>query len=298
MVVTFDRELHRRQAFTSDMRLISDALDEIGTLTGAAVSAETQRRDAMRSIERAQDITEAWSHADFYAKSRYHELGLSIDSLKKLVGSLAGLPGRKALLYVSDGIPMAAGEDMFHLVDQRYPKQSGGKLRANRYNARTRFRELIAQANANRVTFYTLEAAGLDFHSSLSAEQAGSGGATGGSHIDVDFVRDTNRQTTLMMMARDTAAWRPSTPTTLPVRSIAWPRDFNSYYSLGYQPAFREEGRYHDIKIKVKRRGLKLRYRTGYRDKTAETAGRRRHPGVSILWLGAQSSRHRATSHW
>ncbi len=271
MLVTYDRELHRRHPFTTNMLAISESLDDILTVTGSAVSTETARRDAMRRIERAESLSEAWSHADFYAKSRHHELGLSIDALKKLVGSLAGLPGRKALLYVSDGLPMTAGEDIFYLIDERFTTQSAGKLQANRYSARRRFRELIAQANANRVTFYTLEAAGLDFHSSLSAEQRGSGAVTGGSHIDVDFVRDTNHQTTLMMMARDTGGLATFNSNNITGALDRMAADFGSYYALGYQPARREEGRYHRIEVKVKRRGLKVRHRNGYRDKTAET---------------------------
>ncbi len=271
MLVTYDKELHRRHPFTSNMRAISSTLDEILTLTGSAVTTETERRGAIRRIERSRSLSEAWSHADFYAKSRYHELNLSIDALKKLVSSLAGLPGRKALLYVSDGLPMNAGEDIFYLIDEQFQTQSSGKLQANRYSARLRFRELIAQANANRVTFYTLEAAGLDFHSSLSAEQGGSSRVTGGSHIDVDFIRDTNHQTTLMMLARDTGGLATFNSNNITGALDRMAADFDSYYSLGYQPALREEGRYHKIEVKMKRRGLKVRHRNGYRDKTAET---------------------------
>ncbi|MCP3958998.1 MAG: VWA domain-containing protein [bacterium] len=270
MMVTYDRELHRRQKFTADMRLVSDALDEIETVSAAAPASETARRDVIRRVDQSRDLAEAMSHVDFYAKSRYHDLGLSIDALKKLVGSLAGLPGRKALLYVSDGIPLNAGEDLFYLLDQRYPNRISSKLLANRYSARTRYQELIAQANANRVTFYTLEAAGLGFHSSLSAEQGGSASPTGGSEIDIDFVRDTNTQMTLMMMARDTGGLATFNTNNITGALDSMAADFGTYYSLGYQPVQRLEGRYHKIEVKVKRRGLKVRHRNGYRDKTAE----------------------------
>ena len=270
MMVTYDRELHRRQAFTGDMRLIADALDEITTLTGAAVTSETERRDVIRRVDQSADFSQALSHVDFYAKARYHDLGLSIDALKKLVGSLAGLPGRKALLYVSDGLPLNAGEDLFFLLDQRFRNSTSGKLMANRYSARTRFRELIAQANANRVTFYTLEAAGLDFHSSLSAEQEASGNATGGSDIEIDFARDLNNQATLMMMARDTGGLSTFNSNNITGALDRMATDFGTYYSLGYQPVRTQAGRYHKIEVKVQRRGLKVRHRNGYRDKTAE----------------------------
>ena len=271
MLVTYDRELHRRHPFTSDMLAISEALDETLTLTGSAASAETERRDVIRRIEQSTTQSEAQSHADFYAKSLHHDVGLSIDALKKLVGSLAGLPGRKALLYISDGIPLTPGEDLFHLVDQRYSGQSIGRLQARRYNARQRFRELTARANANRVTFYTLEAAGLDFHASLSAEHGGSANATGGSNLDLDVMRDSNNQQALTMMALDTGGLATFNSNNISGALDRMATDFGSYYSLGYQPALRQEGRYHKIEVRVKQRGLKVRHRSGYRDKTAET---------------------------
>ncbi|MEM7356536.1 MAG: VWA domain-containing protein, partial [Acidobacteriota bacterium] len=271
MLITYDRELHRRHPFTSDMQAINDALDETLTLTGAAAAAETERRDAMRRVEQSRTELEAQSHADFYAKSVHHDLGLSIDALKKLVGSLAGLPGRKALLYVSDGIPMTPGEDLFLLVAQRFTSQTTARLQGRRYNSRQRFRDLTAQANANRVTFYTLEAAGLDFHASLSAEHRGSASATGGSNIDIDVLRDSNNQQALQMMAFETGGLATFNSNNIAGALGRMASDFGSYYSLGYQPGLREEGRYHKIEVKVKRKGLQVRHRSGYRDKTAET---------------------------
>ena len=46
--------------------------------------------------------------------------------------------------------------------------------------------------------------------------------------------------------------------------------DFRSYYSLGYTPTHQGDGRYHKITVKVKRKGLDVRYREGYRDKNTE----------------------------
>jgi hypothetical protein len=47
--------------------------------------------------------------------------------------------------------------------------------------------------------------------------------------------------------------------------------DFNSYYSLGYMPPHYGDGRYHRIEVKVKRKGLQVRHRDGYRDKNTES---------------------------
>ena len=47
--------------------------------------------------------------------------------------------------------------------------------------------------------------------------------------------------------------------------------DFGSYYSLGYTPPHSGDGRFHAIEVKVKRKGLVVRHREGYRDKSTET---------------------------
>lgn len=51
----------------------------------------------------------------------------------------------------------------------------------------------------------------------------------------------------------------------------AMAKDFNSYYSLGYLPSHSGDGRFHRIEVKVRKKGLEVRHRDGYRDKSLET---------------------------
>ncbi len=275
MLVTFDRSLHVRHPFTTDMQAIADALFEIETLSAFAVQADSERKGVLRRIEDAATAFEAEGFIDLYAKSLHFDVTTTIRHLKELVASLAGLPGRKAILHVSDGIPMTAGEDLFFLLDDRFQDAAAGaSLRSNQYDNRRLFRELTASANANRVTFYTLEAAGLRSHTSLSAEYAGSrgrDGLVGGSRIEADVIRVAGQQEPLMMMAADTGGLATLGTNNLSGAFDRMAADFRTYYSLGYVPVHSGDGRYHDIEVKVKRKGLEVRHRTGYRDKTPET---------------------------
>ena len=273
MLVTFERWLHVRHEFTSDRRSISDALDELETHTGFGLQQASDRRQVLRSIDIARTEDEALAHVRSYADGVYHDLGNSIRGLKEIVSSMAGLPGRKALLYVSDGLPMAAAQDLFYLLDIKYSAHLAGQLEANRYSARRLFRELTARANANRVTFYTLEAAGLRSHGSLSAEYGGGGGEqlSSGSRIEVDVIHVSNRQEPLQLIAADTGGISAFNTNNLDGALTNMAGDFRSYYSLGYLPKHGGDGRYHDIEVKVKKRGLKVRHRAGYRDKSPET---------------------------
>ncbi len=275
MMVTYDRSVHVRHPFTSDMRAIATSLFDIEELTGWAVQADQERREFLRRIDEADTELEAEGHAAFYAESVYHDMTNSVGALKDLVGSLAGVPGRKAILYVSDGIPMTPGEDMFFVYDQRFKARVAGQLRANRYSGRRLFRELTARANSNRVTFYTLEAAGLRSHTSLSAEYGGStdseSGLTGGSRVEADYMRFANYQEPLQAMADDTGGLAAFNTNNFAGALDRMAGDFQNFYSLGYVPARGSDGRFHDIEVKVKRKGLVVRHRRGYRDKTAET---------------------------
>ncbi|HUO87285.1 MAG TPA: VWA domain-containing protein, partial [Thermoanaerobaculia bacterium] len=207
------------------------------------------------------------SHVDFFAKSLHNDAENSIRALKELIGSLGGLPGRKALLYVSEGIPMTAGEDLFALVDARHGRHGSSQLMSNRYGLRREFRELVARANANRVTFYSLDAAGGGPHSSLSAEY----GRAASSHVEIAFIEDANRQEPLMQLAEGTGGRAILNTSNFAGGLAGVARDLDTYYSLGYNPPSPGDGRYHQIEVRLKPRGLTARHRHGYRDKTPES---------------------------
>ncbi len=161
MLATYDRSLNVRRTFTSDPHLIATALLELEKVSGHAVHHDSDRRDVLRSIEDAQSVNEATMYARSYSQSVFNDLSFSIDALKDIVDSLAGLPGRKAILYVSDGLQMIAGQDIWYAVQGKFGEKSTGLTEQFQYDASRRFGELTAQANANRITFYTIDAAGL-----------------------------------------------------------------------------------------------------------------------------------------
>ncbi|MCH9648934.1 MAG: VWA domain-containing protein [Deltaproteobacteria bacterium] len=286
MVVTYERTLHIRQPFTSDRRQVEKALLGMEKMTGFAVQKQAERVQVIRRVEKSESQLEAENFVDFFARSEFQDLQNSIEGLKEMVASLSGLPGRKALLHVTNGLPMKAAEDLYHFLDIKYGQSVSGRMQALRYSGRSQFRDLIAKANANRVTFYTLDATGLGSHGSVSAESQGR--AEGGSLIDVDVARASNLQEPLQMMALDTGGISAFNTNNVAGALESMARDFNSYYSLGYAPAHSGDGRYYDLKVKVKKKGLKVRYRAGYRDKTPET--RLAEGTLAVLLHGAGSN--------
>jgi VWFA-related protein len=271
MLVTYDRELHIRRTFTSDPGLIAAAMLDLEKISAQGVHADSDRRDTLQKIEDSRSVAEAENYARTYAQSTYNDLAFSIDGLKKIIDALAGMPGRKAVLYVSDGLQMIAGQDVFYAVQNKYSEQTTSLTQTLEFDVSRRLTELTAQANANRLTFYTIDAAGLRPYDSNSAENQGSAKSPGFTQL-VDSVRFSNLQSTIQMMAEKTGGVAIINTNVVTPQLDRIANDFSTYYSLGYQPTHYGDGRYYKIEVKVKnRKDLQVRHREGYRDKTTDS---------------------------
>ena len=271
MLVTYDRELHTRRSFTSDPALIASAMLELEKISAQGVHDDSDHRDFLKKINDSQSVTEAESYAHTYAESTFNDLSFSIDALKKIVDSLAGMPGRKAVVYVSDGLQLIAGQDLFYAVQNKYGEQSSSMVTTLEYDTSKRFNELTAQANANRITFYTIDAAGLRGYESNTAENQGPGVPNPGFSQLIDSVRYSNLQSSLQIMAENTGGQVILNANVIAPQLDKIARDFNSYYSLGYAPTHYGDGRYYKLKVKVKRKDATVRHRDGYRDKGTDS---------------------------
>jgi VWFA-related protein len=271
MLATFDRELHVRRTFTSDSSLIASALLELEKVSAHAIHHDSERRDVLRRIEESDSPVEAQGYARTYAQSTYNDLSFSIDALKDITNSLAGMPGRKAILYVSDGLQMMAGQDVFYAVQNKFGERSASLTESFQFDTSRRFQELTAQANANRITFYTIDAAGLRVYDSVSAENQGPGVPQAGLATLIDSVRISNLQAPLQLLAERTGGVAVINANIVTPHLERIAEDFGSYYSLGYTPTHAGDGRYYKIEVKVKRKGLQVRHREGYRDKSPDT---------------------------
>ena len=205
----------------------------------------------------------------------------ALNALDSTVTSLAGVPGRKALLYVSDGLPLVPGLDMFTIftrtmtsarTDKRTPE-----MVAQRFDLTKRFREVTSHASRNRITFYPIEAYGT----------------RGGESSLFDTVSVVNRQNGLRFLAEDTGGRELFNAANVPEALARMEQDFLSYYSLGYQPQRAGDAAEHKIEVRVKARNAdQVRYRQWYRDKpVSETVAERTlaamHYGAEENPLGA-----------
>ena len=265
MLISYDRSLHTRHPFTSDPELIASTLYDLEELTANAVHADSDRKDILEQIYESDQLIVMRGRANQYAGSLYNDVSFTIRALRELVENLAGLPGRKAILYVSDGLPMRPAEDIYHALNDRFA-DSSVLSESFRFDATREFQSLTGLANANRVTFYTLEAMGLRTYSYIDASNFQ---ANGGPLVDQ--VHFSNLQHTLQFMAEQTGGTAIINTNNFGPGLDRVADDFSNYYSLGFSSAS-NSGRYHRFEVKVKgRKDFRVRLRDGFRSKTVET---------------------------
>lgn len=272
MIVSHSRSLEVRQPFTDNLPTLFDSLDEIAEESGHAV---VRRRELMQTLRRIDDTDNpdaALLDARRFAEQVMNETGYTVDGLERLVESLAGLPGRKALVHVSSGVPMLAGEPAFHAVAEKF-ETSEAYAEIPRYDTSREFERVNRHANAHRVVFYTLDAGGLRGMEFGNAEYGGF--VSMDLRNTLDSVVPENLQAPLRLMALETGGRAiVNRNDVLPALEEA-AQDFRSFYSLGIASSGTDTARYHEIKVRLRdsadKRGYKIRHRSGYRSKSAET---------------------------
>ncbi len=285
MLISYDHQLHVRQPFTDDYELLDHALDEIGMLTAGGAARAADRHRALSDIDRARGYNEALSIARERARVIRQETGETLRGAKDLVEALGGVPGRKALLYVCDGLPMVAADDLFTAVAERFGNVST-LLESQRYDLRPRYQELAALANTSGVTLYTLDARGLDTDSSVSAAEPGMSSERG--RFSVEAQRNMNLQAPLQELAQATGGIALLNTNALDKGLARLSSDLSTYYSLGYRSVHHADGRYHTIDVRVDRPGVVVRHREGYRGRSLDA--RMTQATVAALNFGSASN--------
>src|SRR4029079_19214479 len=78
----------------------------------------------------------------------------TLQALDNVVSWLAGVPGRKAILYVSDGLPLTPGQDLF----TQFARQNTGpspwvsSMTTKEFDLTRQFRVVTSHASRNGIT--------------------------------------------------------------------------------------------------------------------------------------------------
>jgi VWFA-related protein len=281
MLVGYDGQLDVVQSFTRDWGLVRDGLRQMGKGKALRVQDDVERRLALRGIRLGFEEDEpemAFNYVRSYIQEQRLELRRSTEALGKTVRAMAGLPGRRALLYVSDGLPRRPGEDLLEYMRDLFgsqPVATGSNpsafvdtsIEALNQDEGHLFDEITRHANAQQVTFYTVDARGGTGDSSIGAD-VDSILLDGAGRNALDALRTTQMQETLIEMAEATGG--ASILNTFELEDAFYRAgvDFDNFYSLGFQTPSSGDDSYHDVEVRVKDRpGLRVRHRSGFVDK-------------------------------
>jgi VWFA-related protein len=171
--------------------------------------------------------------------------GAVLDMTKRISADLAGLPGRKSVLVVSDDLLRDLSMEM-------------------------KFRDVVEAAQRSNVSLYFSRAAGLTGPTSFTA--AGGGVAHPSDMGSLEVEETQVAVAGGAHLAEETGGASITTSNDLAAGLARMARDASSYYLLGYQPERAPDGKWHRVEVKVGRPGLEVRARRGYVATAATTA--------------------------
>ncbi|HVT19068.1 MAG TPA: VWA domain-containing protein [Thermoanaerobaculia bacterium] len=304
MVASYDGSLRIMQEPTADRAALEAILDKASSVSARGVERSQDLRRLLLEIDRVQvpppqgtgrggnqdreisagQTTEVYAGLRLYAQQRYDEVRATLATLSHFVDSMAGLPGRKALLYLSGGLPLRPAAAVFEAFESRL-----GRLARERglemsgmvgrdLDASPLLQQFVERASADRVTVYALSAP--DEVGSLGADSPGLSAWTPALAGTESFDRDQSMRD-IAGQTGGRAALNPAEPRGLLERMR---RDLATYYSLGYTPPHPHDGKTHLIEVRTRDRSLTVRHRRAYHDLPA--AERTRNRTVSALLFG------------
>ncbi len=194
----------------------------------------------------------------------------TVGGLNWVVKGLQGLPGRKSVIFFSDGFRIWTlrknGDTRYVALFERLLSQ---------------LRKLTDLANRTGVVIYTIDPRGLQVARRQASQAGGPGSAGLGAFTD--------NWDGLHFLAHETGGLFTKNDNDLEGAVRTAVADQNGYYLLGYNPGTdtfkleRGEGKYHRIVVKVKRAGLQVRSRGGFLGTPDETVPARKQGGEGQL---------------
>jgi VWFA-related protein len=240
-------EMVRRQLMEAEH--LNDAVDESG-------GSDDADQDAQAEAERQAELDKArasLARAEEYFHEQIHtrRMNQTVAALEALGNHLAGIPGRKNLVWISGGIAV-----MTQGAHDRWVTSYASQIRT------------LAQRLATQgITVYPVQATGLRVGILDTATTAA--GSSKGSGRDA-HLRPLTRENdlriwgTMDMLADVTGgrAYRNSNDLTAGVSGAA--NDLRGSYSVGFYVPDNTDNRWHAFDVRVSRPGVRVLHRKGY----------------------------------
>jgi VWFA-related protein len=232
--------------------------------------------------ENAKTIKE---EAESAAEQAYQQTRITLTALTQFMDSLAGLPGRKAMVYVGEGVSMRPGQALLQQYEvsfRKYDPAFNAVAESGRYAVNREFGEMIRRANSARVTFYCVDGSPDSGTTGVTSEQALASADPSAAIMNIHDLRQS-----LESMAGATGGRTLTAGPNLAATLADTVEDLQTYYSLGYEAPHVGDGKYHAIKVRVKREGAKVRHREGYLDKVPDERTAERNLSALLFDAGS-----------
>ncbi len=274
MVATYEKDLKIIQPFTDDRSLILQALQAQKRKTGGRVSRDRERKEILGKLRRYKDDPNSGGYNDARniwglvigaAEEEANNLLFTLHSLRATISMMAGLPGKKSIVYISNGLPMVAGMELIYAFANTFDDPSV-MTQMSHWDQSRQFEALTSAANSQGVSFYTIGAGGLKHAAVASAEYSGvqdsiAVGAGEANYLDSLRFMATNTGGQAIVNTNDF---------TKAFERVA--TDLFTYYSLGYSLNVSGGDKIHRIKLELPEHPeYNLRYRRRFVEKSLET---------------------------
>lgn len=263
------------EPFTADREALLAALAAVAEQAPAGVVRGAGYRDVFRQIRLAlsedrgdgggrscgeAEALQAQAMVQGYAAELGNDVQSTVGAVDSLVAALSAVPGEKVILYAGDGLELRPGLDLFHLLSElcsEHQRLLAGDLLS--FDLTSSFTRLAAHANVNGVTFYTLQASGLEVDGEIDLADARFRPSTLTRRI-----RRSNLRHPLFLLAEETGgrAIFDANRFAAPLAEVA--DDLARHYTLAFVPDHPSEGRVHLLRVEVAGRGLAVRHRRSY----------------------------------
>ncbi|MBZ5505423.1 MAG: VWA domain-containing protein [Acidobacteriia bacterium] len=209
----------------------------------------------------AQVSIRHWEGESTASRTR-NRLQLTLDALNAIASNLKSLPGRKNLIWVSEGFPFSI--------------EPGTVVRAHEPVSGQNYTVAVSQtANAlfdSQIAIYPIDSRGIVLNqvydpASRGYDALGQGESQIGLHSTVsEQLSNLNvTHTSMVEVAERTGGRAFYNRNEIGNAIIESMNDGSTYYTLAYYPASHNwNGKFRRISVKVKRPGVKLRHRSGY----------------------------------
>ncbi len=261
-IVSTSGRLDASAEFTTDRRLLIDVIDRFmgqklpSATVGQIQAARDERfQEGFKQGSQKKAVSLPAFGPDSNAQERVFRARRTMATLRRLSDFLGGVTGRrKALVLVSEGVDAQVNR----MKDERLG-DVGNNGRIAPLVAETQ-NALRAAARGN-ITVYAVDPRGLADSSADLIETTAFG------PIGIVSMQDELRTShdSLRVLAENTGGFAALDHNGLSTAFDRIVRESSTYYLLGFSPANADsDGRYHTLKVRVKRPGLQVRSRPGY----------------------------------